>query len=208
MATCTLALGSLAQLAPLLTERACGELPTNADVVVVPTAAAFTGGAEAAVAVARALEGMDLHVEALLVMDRTSASDPYFVQRIAEADLVVLSDGSALHARTVWRGSPVGDAINASDRVVAVGGVATVLGDVMIDPRGGAPTIGLGYRSGVILCTLASSDQLARTRALLSSDDLLVTLGPRGAVSCLEGVWRLVRSDDAVVTRGSELAIL
>jgi hypothetical protein len=43
---------------------------------------------------------------------------------------------------------------------------------------------------------------------LLSSDDVLVTLGSGGAVCCVEGEWRLARGDDVVVTRGSELATL
>ncbi len=102
-----------------------------------------------------------------MVTDRAGAAEPYFAQRVAAADVVVLIDGSALHARSVWRDTPVG----ARDRRRATGGrvgsVASVLGEVMVDPRGGAPTTGLGYRHGPVLCAPASGEQLARTRSLL-----------------------------------------
>lgn len=174
------------------------------DVVIVPTAAAFTGAAEAAVLVAHTLESVDARVEALMVTDRTSSAATYFEQRVARADVVVLCDGSALHARAVWRDTPVGDAIARANHLVAVGAVASVLGEVMIDPRGGAPTLGLGYRPGVALCPPASDDQLARTRSLLSRDVPLVVLGPRSVLQFADRRWRVVRAEDVVVTRGPE----
>jgi cyanophycinase-like exopeptidase len=177
--------------------------PPDADVVVVPTAAAFTGTAQAAVAVADAFGDVDARIEALMVGDRASAFEPYFADRVAEADVVVLCDGSALHARSVWRDTPVGEAIHRAGLVVAIGSVASVLGVVMIDPRGGAPTTGLGYRTGVVLSVPAPAAQLARTRGLLGATETLVVVGPRGAVLGEDGRWRVVRGD-VVVTRGDE----
>jgi hypothetical protein len=77
----------------------------------------------------------------------------------------------------------------------------------MIDPRGGAPTTGLGYRSGAALCLTASEEQMARTRSLLSSDVALVRLGPTGIVHHDESGWRIVRGE-VVVTRGQDPATL
>jgi len=79
-----------------------------------------------------------------MVVDRVSAGENHFATRIVEASLVVLCDGSALHARSVWRDTPVGEALARARSLVAVGASASVLGEVMIDPRGGAPTTGLG----------------------------------------------------------------
>jgi len=141
-----------------------------------------------------------------MVTDRAGALEPYFAQRVAAADVVVLTDGSALHARSVWRDTPVGTAIDAARFVLAVGSVASVLGEVMVDPRGGAPTTGLGYRPGPVLCAPASPEQLARTRALLGDAVTLVVVGPGGAVVGVDGVWRVLR--DAVVTRGDAPATL
>jgi len=204
----TLVVGSLDALRDALGDDALGPLAPHTDVVVVPTAAAFVGAAQAAVATAEVFDGFDVRIEALMVTDRASNTEPYFVERLVNADLVVLCDGSPLHARTVWRNSPVGDAINAARSLVAIGAVSSVLGDVMIDPRGGAPTSGLGHRIGVAFCAPASTEQLDRTRSLLATDVALVVLGRRGVVQYRDHQWRVLRSADVVVTRGSQVVTL
>jgi hypothetical protein len=173
----------------------------GADLVVVPTAAAFTGVTASVVSLAAELADLDARVEGVMVGDRASAQEAYFAQRIEAADVVVLADGSALHARAVWRGTPVGAAIERARVVVAVGEVSSVIFDVMIDPRGGAPTTGLGYRHGLVVGASASHEQLARTRSLLGDQETFVVLGARGALVGEATAWRVLR-DDLVVTRG------
>lgn len=173
----------------------------GASVVVVPTAAAFVGAVQAALEIATALEPTGADVEALMVLDRAGAHETALVERVARADFVVLSDGAALHARAVWRDSAFGDSL-AGARLVAIGSVATVLGRVMIDPRGGAPTIGLGYRRGAVLTVPATPEQLERTRRLLTGDEPLVVVGARGVLAESDGRWRIVVTDDVEVTNG------
>ena len=204
----TLVVGSLDALRDVLAHGDHGLTLVNADVVVVPTAAAFIGAAKAAVLTADAFNGVDARVEALMVTDRASNAQDYFVERLTNADVVVLCDGSPLHARLVWRNSPVGDAINAARSLVAVGAVATVLGDVMVDPRGGAPMVGLGYRSGAAICAPASDDQMTRTRSLLTADVALIVVGPSGVLRRDDDGWRVVSARDVVVTRGTETVTL
>jgi hypothetical protein len=205
MGTSTFAVGSLDALRTLLRD---GALPLGqgADVVVVPTAAAFIGLTEAAILTSVPFDDFDVHVEALMVSERAATADPYFIERLASADVVVLCDGSPLHARSVWRANAFGDAINAAPLLVAIGAVASVLGDVMIDPRGGAPTTGLGYRIGAALCVPSSEDQMLRTRSLLG-DVPLVALGPTGVV-CHDGERWSVVTGDVVVTRGHDVVEL
>jgi cyanophycinase len=179
------------------------EVGHDADLVVVPTAAAFTGMTEAAVALAASVEGAGATVEALMIGDRAAATEPYFARRLREADAVVLGDGAALHAKSVWHGTPVGEALRDARRLVAVGTVASLLGDLMIDPRGGAPTVGLGYRTGLVVTLAASEEQLARTRALLDPAVTLAVLGPWGVVYFDESRWRRW-GEDVAVTRGDE----
>ena len=190
----TLVAGSLSALFDASREQFDG-----ASVIVVPTAAAFRGAAAAAMEVAEALEPTGARVEALMVLDRAGANDRAIAARIASADLVVLPDGAALHALAVWRDSALGEAL-APAHLVAIGSVATVLGAVMIDPRGGAPTIGLGYRSGAVLTTPSTPDQLERTRRLLTGDEPLVVVGPRGVVAESAGIWRVVVPADVEIT--------
>ncbi|MFI5034721.1 MAG: hypothetical protein ACHQFZ_00770 [Acidimicrobiales bacterium] len=202
----TVAAGSLAAVRDVLRS---GEvsLGPDADVVVVPTAAAFTGVTPATLAVAEALDDWGARIEGVMVGDRAAADEAYFARRVGEADVVVLTDGSPLHARAVWRDTATGAAIERSRVVVAVGAVASVLGAVMIDPRGGAPTTGLGYRTGLVVTVPAPLDQLARTRALLGADVTLAVVGPAGAVVNRGGAWRVALAD-VVVTRGSRVVEL
>ncbi len=202
MNQCIYAVGSLHALRGVIEEqRRANE--RELDVVIVPSAAAFTGAPEACVAIAEACNEFDVRVEALMVTDRSSASEPYFEQRLRDADLVVLADGSALHARLTWRNSPVGAGLKDAKNVVAIGSVASVLGDVMIDPRGGAPTIGLGLFKGVTFSVPASSEQLFRTRSLLEPATALVVLGELGVVR-YDSTWQIVCADGVEVTRGHD----
>ena len=193
------AVGSLDALRVVLGER-CAAHSGQLDVVIVPSAASFTGAPEACVAIAELCNEFDVRVEALMVTDRTSTNEPYFEQRIRAADLVILANGSALHARLTWRNSLVGDALKDAKVVAAIGSVASVVAEVMIDPRGGAPTTGLGLFDGVAFCEPASDEQLARTRALIEPTMALVVLGAL-AVVVHDETWRVV-VDDVVVTRG------
>ncbi|HUZ40771.1 MAG TPA: hypothetical protein VMU68_05190 [Acidimicrobiales bacterium] len=205
MGTSTFALGSLDALRSMLRDGLL-DVRSQADVVIVPTAAAFIGVTEAALLTGAAFDDVDARVEALMVGARAEANDRYCVDRLARAELVVLCDGSALHARSVWRDTDLGEAINAASKLVAIGEVASVLGEVMIDPRGGAPTTGLGYRNGAALCQPSSDDQMFRTRSLLN-DVTLVTIGASGVVHHDGDQWTVV-AGDVVVTRGHEVVEL
>ena len=178
----------------------------DADVVVVPTAGAFSGLEVAATALARVFEGRGARVEALMIAQRRDADDGYFAARVASADVVALTDGSPLHAMSVWRTTAVGSALSRAARLIAVGSVATVLGEVMIDPRGGAPTNGLSYRRGLAVCVSASDAQLERTRTLLGDEVTLAAMGPDGVLVECAGTWRA--SGDVVVTRGARVVQL
>jgi hypothetical protein len=203
----TIAVGSLDALRDVLAVGDPLRVASDTDVILVPTAAAFVGAAESAIELSTLFEEYDAKIEALMNLDRSSSDESYFVRRIREADLVVLSDGSALHVKSVWHASAVGEAIRDAERLVAIGSVSSVLGEVMIDPRGGAPTTGLGYRDGPVMSIFASDEQLQRTRTLLGAKVLLAVLGERGAVYG-DGVrWRAL-TDDVVVTRGHEVVAL
>ena len=201
MPATTLYCGSLGAFADALADETLISLASGADVVVIPTAAAFTGALAASLEIAHALEDRAV-VETLMAIDRSGCAEAYFARRIGEADLVVLADGSALHARTTWRETPVGEALRVARRLVAIGTVAGALGDVMIDPRGGAPTTGLGYRPALVATTPASDEQLARTRQLLGDDYVLAVLSPSGVVVGIDGAWRVARGE-VTVTRAS-----
>lgn len=167
-------------------------------VCIVATAAAFRGPDEAIEQIRSALSSSGASVSAVTAISRQSAGDPAIVSAVETADLVLLADGAALHARSVWRQSALGDAL-AHCALVCVGSTGSVLGETMIDPRGGAPTTGLGFFRGVVVSVPASSEQTQRTRDLLAQE-VLIELGPRSVVA-FDGRWRVVAGDDLVVTR-------
>jgi hypothetical protein len=168
-------------------------------VCVLATAAAFRGLGEAIAEVLALPVWGDATLTGVEAIDRLSANDVTVLDEVASADLVVLVEGAALHARSVWRASALGDVLAAS-RLVAVGSVGSVLGATMIDPRGGAPTTGMGLFDDVVISVRAGVEQTLRTRDLLGTRHTLVELGPRSVVT-YEGTWRIRVGEGLVVTR-------
>jgi hypothetical protein len=202
-----MAFGSLTALGESVTGGELLVLTSDSDVVIVPTAAAFIGATEAAIDLSTLFEASGARVEALMHLDRSSSDEPYFAMRTREADVVVLSDGSPLHAKSVWHQTPIGDAIRDARLVVAIGSVASVLFETMIDPRGGAPTTGLGYREGLVVTTSVGEEQLSRTRTLLGEDAVLAVLGTSGVLQGVGAQWRVV-TGDVTTTRGHNVVEL
>ena len=192
----TVVLGSLAPLAGL--DLAAAGVGDARDAVVVGTAAVYTGIDHAIDQLAAPLAELGFVLEVLAVADRRASADEALAARIARCDLAVLAPGSALHARQVWRDSAVGRAL-AEVPLLAIGEVATVLGETMVDPRGGAPTIGLGWRRGAVITRPAGEDQLRRTRRLLGPRDTLIVLGDDGVVAEDGGRWRVVAGSVALL---------
>ena len=173
--------GSAFPLGAFLEERVGSE----ADVVILPTAAAFTGLAESALAIVDALGSQ--RPEALLIGDRDGAQTEHFAQRIRKAAAVVITDGSPLHLRTTVRDSIVHEALRNARLILTVGSVGTVLGATMIDPRGGAPTTGLGLFNDCVVA--ASSPTLSRSRELLGPSEILREITPTSAWIRDEDGW-------------------
>ncbi|MBU6233843.1 MAG: hypothetical protein KJS64_06310 [Acidobacteria bacterium] len=157
----------------------------EADVVVVPIAAAFTGPTEAVIGISHQLP--DQRVEGLIVTDRDGAAMEHFAQRVRTCDVVIIPDGSPLHLRTVLRGTPLLDALSTTRLIVTIGSVSTVFGDPMIDPRGGAPTTGFGFFSDRVVTMEAPT--LPRSIDLLGSSSPLSVITSATGWERRGGIW-------------------
>lgn len=120
----------------------------NPEVVVLPTAAAFEHP-ERAVATAEAyFAGLGGQVRGLMVLHRAEAEDAANAEVVRDSRFLYLAGGSPMHLRSVLKDSPVWEALVAAwhDGAVLAGSSAgaMVLCDPMVDPRGGAFTLGLG----------------------------------------------------------------
>jgi cyanophycinase len=155
------------------------------DVVVLPTAAAFEHPERIDTAAAAHFGALGASVEVLPVLHRREAEDESLAEVVRDAQLVYLADGSPLHLRSVLKGSALFAGLRAAYRsgavVAASGAGATVLCDPMVDPRGGAYTVGLGLVADLAVFpyhgTAAdhlrerSIDLLPRTAQLMGIDE-------------------------------------
>ena len=123
-------------------------LSGGTDVLVLPTAAAYEHPDRSVEAAVRWFEELGATVRPLRVLTRADALDPANAAPLASARFTYLADGSPMHLRSVLKDSPVWDALLAAwlggGVVAAAGSSASALCDPMVDPRGGALTLGLG----------------------------------------------------------------
>jgi cyanophycinase len=118
------------------------------EVVVLPTASAFEHPERVGARADEYFAGLGAKVNTLPVLHRTEADDHAIAKAVRGAAFVYLADGSPLHLRSVLKGSALFEALLAAYHgggvLAASGAGATLLCDPMVDPRGGAYTVGLG----------------------------------------------------------------
>jgi len=118
------------------------------EVLVLPTAAAYEHPERAVETATRHFSGLGARVRGLMVLRRPDAEDPEAVQAMRRARFVYIGGGSPLHLRSVLKDSALWQALleawHGGAVVAASSAGAMVLTDPMVDPRGGAFTLGLG----------------------------------------------------------------
>ncbi len=118
------------------------------EVLVLPTAAAYERPDRAVAWAERWFAGLGGRATGLMVLTRRDAQQEANAAAVRDASFVYLSGGSPLHLRSVLKGSLVWEALrHAWQEGATVAGSsagAMALTDPMVDPRGGALTLGLG----------------------------------------------------------------
>jgi cyanophycinase len=141
------------------------ERPGPSRVSLLPTAAAFERPDRAIANGTQYLEALGVAVEVIEIYSRSDAFDDDKVALLERTELLYCIGGSPLHLRSVFTQSPALAAISMSwskgMTLVASSASAMVLGDPMIDPRGGALTIGLGLIPD--LAVLPHADQRSQS---------------------------------------------
>jgi cyanophycinase len=185
------------------------ELAGTDEVLVLPAAAAFEHPDRAVARATAYFEGLGARVTGLAVVNRRDAEAAENVSAVRVARFVYVADGSPLHLRSVLKGSAFYDAmIYAYGRgavIAASGAGATVLGDPMVDPRGGAYTVGLGLVPGLAIFPYhgRAADHLReRSVDLLARDAVLVGIDEQTAlVRTGDGPWEVMGAGSATVYR-------
>jgi cyanophycinase len=166
-------------------------------VVVLPTADAFEHPERLVAAAMTWGERLGIEVEALMVLNRTDALDKGAAGVVRDARAVYLVGDQPLHLRSVLKDTPVWKALvhvlDGGGLVVGVGGSGSALCDPMVDPRGGAFTLGLGLVSGVAFVSEAETWSLERLHRTLKLANTPVVCAPTGAAMLQQdGAWQHV----------------
>lgn len=168
------------------------------EVLVLPTAAAYEHPMKAIEVASAWFSGLGASVAPCMVLRRADAEDPTYAGAVRRARFIYLGGGSPLHLRSVLKASPVWDALVEAWRAGAVlagsSAGAMVLGDTMVDPRGGALTLGLGLLHQLAVLPHAGSwadEKTHRTVNLASGGLRIVAIDERTAlVRSPEGQWQ------------------
>ena len=182
------------------------------EVVLLPTAAAFENPEKCVEHATEWFGRLGGRVKALPVLQRGDALDPSNADAVRAARFVYLSGGSPLHLRSVLKETPLWDALVEAwrDGAVIAGSSAgaMVLGDPMVDPRGGAFTVGLGMIGNLAVLPHAEPDVAGhhkRTFELADAGLVLAALPERTAlIRDGDGGWRSAGAGTATVWVGGE----
>lgn len=184
-------------------------LAESDEVLIVPTAAAFENPDRAVEQAAAWFRGLGAQSTGLPVLNRRDAEADENIAAMRVARFVYLADGSPLHLRSVLKGSALFEALlHAHGRgavIAASGAGATVVCDPMVDPRGGAYTVGLGIVRGLAVFPNhagAADHRRERSIELQPADAVLVGLDAHTAIVREgAGVWNVIGSGYATVYR-------
>ena len=161
---------------------------TGGRVVVLPTADAFEQPdrlVAAAVEWSQRLQMPGLELEALMVLRRSEAMDEATAAAVRTSRAVYLVGDQPLHLRSVLKDTPLWsallDVLAGGGLVVGVGASASGLCDPMVDPRGGAFTLGLGLVPGLAFVGGVEEWSPERLHRTLGMADTPVACVPTGA---------------------------
>ena len=167
----------------------------NGYVAVLPTAEAFENPAELIATSVLWAQRMGVETKLCAVYTRADAREDSFAQIIRDAAAVYVVGDSPIHLRTTLQETVVYEAIEQqleNGIVVAVAGSAAALCDPMVDPRGGAFTLGLGLVESIAVITESetwSHDRLQRCLQLANTT--VVQLPTGSALLCVQGKWNV-----------------
>jgi cyanophycinase len=179
------------------------------EVLVLPTAGAYEHPDRIVAAAEKYFGALGATARGLMVLARPHALEQANVDAVRAARFIYLVGGSPMHLRSVLMHSPLWDAIVDAwhDGAVLAGSSAgaMVLCDPMVDPRGGAFTLGLGLVAQVAVIThhdTWSEDKAKRTIALAPEGLVVVGIDEQTAlIRSPDGSWKVEGAGEVVAFR-------
>lgn len=168
-------------------------------VTVLPTAAAFEQPSAAVANATAWFERLGATVEVCPVLSRHDAENTNHSMQLEHARFVYIAGGSPMHLRAVLKDTPALDALvgawEGGCTLAASSAGAMALGDPMLDPRGGAFTLGLAVIRGLAVLPHAhewSLERTARTLRLAGASVTVAMIDERTALlRSPQGAWRV-----------------
>jgi cyanophycinase len=184
------------------------------EVLVLPTAAAYEHPEKAVATAVTWFARLGGRARGLMVLGRADAEDEANAAEVRASRFVYLGGGSPMHLRSVLKGSPVWEALLDAWRHGAVvagsSAGAMVLTDPMVDPRGGALTVGLGMVEELAVIPHfgeENAEKVHRSIALAAPGLPVVGLPERTAlIRDPDGGWRQAGQGTAQVFVSGKLA--
>src|SRR2546427_229607 len=181
----------------------------GADVLVLPTAAAYEHPGRLVEQAAAWFDALGGRARGLMVLSRPDAEDEANVAAVRESAFTYMAGTSPMHLRSVLKDSALWQALEAAwdagGVLAASSAGAMVLCDPMVDPRGGAFTLGLGLVSPLALIPhheTWSEEKAKRTIALAPKGLVLVGIDEQTAlIRSPEGGWRVEGAGQVVAFR-------
>lgn len=177
------------------------------EVLVLPTAAAYEHPERAVETAVAYFSALGVKARGLSVLTRPDADVREHAVAIREARFLYLGGGSPLHLRSVLKETLVWEAIvlawQEGATVAASSAAAMVLTDPMVDPRGGAFTLGLGLIEQLAVIPHFDSwshDKLHRTLTIAAAGLPVVGIPEQTAlIREADGSWRSEGVGDVAV---------
>jgi cyanophycinase len=187
------------------------------EVLVLPTGAAYEHPGRLVERAVSWFSSLGAKARGIDVLRRPDALNLDLAAEVRAAPFLYLAGESPMHVRQVLKDTPVWEALLAAwdggAALAASGGGAMVLCDPMIDPRGGAFTVGLGLLANLsVIPTFEtwSEDAVHRTRRLSPKDLVIVGIPTATALVRAADVstWRSSGVNDVTVFAGGNPATL
>jgi cyanophycinase len=168
------------------------------EVLVLPTGAAYERPDRLVEGATRYFAELGVGARGLMVLARPDAEDDANAKAVRTARFIYLAGGSPLHLRSVLKESKVWQALeeawHAGAALAGTSAGAMVLGDPMVDPRGGAFTVGLGMVEQLALLPHAdtwSPEKIRRTFSLAHGGVRMAAIDEQTAlIREPDGTWR------------------
>ncbi len=186
------------------------------EVLVLPTGAAYEHPGRLVEQAVGWFDRLGVVAHGLDVLSRPDAQSGAMAAAVAGSRFTYLVGGSPMHLRSVLKDSLVWGALvaawNDGATVAGSSAGAMVLCDPMVDPRGGAFTLGLGLLSGLAVIPAHDSwseDAAHRTRKMSPADLVLAGIDERTALlRDPDGAWHVEGAGEVAIFLGGDPADL